>query len=98
MMTTGYRLIGAALATSLGFASSQAANIPEGGKAASDFRSLLKATETAGLSSFVGGRGSFTMFAPNDAGFAKVPQAKLDMLMQIANRAKMALSTSSIPW
>ena len=97
-MTTGYRLIGAALATSLVFASSLAANIPEAAKEAGDFRSLLKASETAGFSSYVDGQGSFTMFAPNDAGFAKVPQAKLDMLMQIANRAKMALSTSSIPW
>ena len=71
MMTTGYRLIGAALATSLVFASSLAANIPEAAKEAGDFRSLLKASETAGFSSYVDGQGSFTMFAPNDAGFAK---------------------------
>lgn len=91
-MKRSYGLIVAGLAGSLIFASSQAANIPETAKAAGDFGSLLKATETAGLSAYVGGPGPFTMFAPNDAAFAKVPKAKLDMLMLPANRTKLKVT------
>lgn len=91
-MRLRYGLIGAALAGSMILAGSQAANIPETAKAAGDFTSLLRATETAGLSAYVGGPGPFTMFAPNDAAFAKVPQAKLDMLMQPANRTKLKVT------
>ncbi|MBA3898266.1 MAG: fasciclin domain-containing protein, partial [Sphingomonadaceae bacterium] len=76
----------------LALASTQAANIPQAATAAGDFTSLLKATETAGLSGYVGGPGPFTMFAPNDAAFAKVPKAKLDMLMQPENSTKLKVT------
>lgn len=91
-MRIGYGLIAATLASSLALATSYAANIPETAKQAGDFTSLLRATETAGLSSYVGGKGPFTMFAPNDAAFAKVPKAKLAMLMQPANRTKLKVT------
>lgn len=85
-------LISATVAASLMLASSQAANIPEAAEQAGDFTSLLRATQTAGLSSYVGGQGPFTIFAPNDAAFAKAPQARLDMLMQPANRTKLKIT------
>ena len=85
-------LAGAALTASLMLASSHAANIPQTAMAAGDFKSLLKATETAGLSGYVGGPGPFTMFAPNDTAFAKVPKDKLDMLMRPENRTKLKVT------
>lgn len=91
-MKLKFGLIGAAFAGALALASSHAANIPETAEQAGDFTSLLRATQTAGLSSYVGGPGPFTMFAPNDAAFAMVPQARLDALMQPANRTKLRVA------
>lgn len=64
----------------------QAANIVEAAKAAGNFTMLLKANQAAGTDKALMGQGPFTVFAPDDAAFAKVPKAKLDMLMKPANR------------
>ena len=91
-MRMRYGVIGAAFAVSLMLTGSQAANIPETAQQAGDFTKLLHATETAGLSSYVGSPGPFTIFAPNDAAFAKVPPAELEMLMRPANRTKLRVT------
>lgn len=84
--------IGVALVASLMLTASQAATIPEAAMQAGDFASLLGATKTAGLDGYMAGKGPFTIFAPNDAAFAKVPKAKLDMLMQPANRTMLKVT------
>ena len=53
---------------------------------AGDFTKLLAAGKAAGVDKALDGRGPFTIFAPNDAAFAKVPKAKLDALMKPGNR------------
>ncbi len=53
---------------------------------AGDFTKLLAAGKAAGVDKALNGRGPFTIFAPNDAAFAKVPKAKLDALMKPGNR------------
>ena len=45
---------------------------------------LVKAVQAAGLAETLGGEGPFTVFAPSDDAFAKVPPAKLEALL--ANR------------
>jgi uncharacterized surface protein with fasciclin (FAS1) repeats len=55
---------------------------------AGSFKTLLAAVEAAGLAETLQGAGPFTVFAPNDAAFAKLPAGTLDGLL--ANKAELA--------
>ena len=48
---------------------------------AGNFNTLVTAVKAAGLVDTLKGPGPFTVFAPTDAAFAKVPKAKLDALL-----------------
>ena len=52
-----------------------------------NFSTLLTAVKTAGLGDTLAGRGPFTVFAPTNDAFAKVPKATLDALL--ADKAKL---------
>ena len=56
--------------------------------AAGDFKTLAVALERAGLIDTLKGKGPFTVFAPTDAAFAKVPKKDLDALL--ADKSKLA--------
>ena len=60
------------------------------GVAAGDkrFSTLVALVKQAGLVKTLSGKGPFTVFAPTDAAFAKVPKADLDALL--ADKAKLA--------
>ena len=49
---------------------------------AGNFKTLLQAIDTAGLKDTLKGPGPFTVFAPNDEAFAKLPKADLDKLLK----------------
>jgi len=55
-------------------------NIVETAVAAGDFKTLTSLVEQAGLAGTLEGKGPYTVFAPTDAAFAKVPAATLDKL------------------
>ena len=55
--------------------------------AAGDFKTLATALQAAGLVETLKGQGPFTVFAPTDAAFAKIPKADLDALIQ--DKAKL---------
>jgi len=57
-------------------------NIVETAMADARFSMLVKALKAAGLVDTLKGAGPFTVFAPTDGAFAKVPADKLDMLMK----------------
>ncbi|PYE56504.1 fasciclin domain-containing protein [Deinococcus yavapaiensis] len=59
------------------------ANTTIAGIVASDpnFSTLLQAVQAAGLAETLSGSGSFTVFAPTNAAFAKVPAAQLQALL-----------------
>lgn len=57
-------------------------NIVETAMADARFSMLVKALKEAGLVDTLKGAGPFTVFAPTDAAFAKVPADKLNMLMK----------------
>jgi uncharacterized surface protein with fasciclin (FAS1) repeats len=55
-------------------------NIVQTARAAGDFTTLLSLLHATGLTATLAGPGPFTVFAPTDAAFAKLPQATLDAL------------------
>lgn len=62
-----------------------------------DFKTFLKAVKTAGLESALNDKGPITLFAPNDAAFAKLPKAKLNALMANPDQLKKVLSYHVYP-
>jgi len=55
---------------------------------AGSFKTLVIAVQAAGLVETLKGKGPFTVFAPTDEAFAKIPKAQLDALL--ADKAKLA--------
>ena len=62
-------------------------NIVETAVAAGQFKTLASLLDQAGLVETLSGNSRFTVFAPTDAAFAKVPQATLDALAK--DKAKL---------
>jgi uncharacterized surface protein with fasciclin (FAS1) repeats len=54
---------------------------------AGNFNTLATALQAAGLVETLKGKGPFTVFAPTDTAFAKIPKAQLDALL--ADKAKL---------
>ncbi len=62
-------------------------DIIETARSAGSFKTLLTAIETAGLTDVLRGNGPFTVFAPTDEAFSKLPEGALEKL--IANPDKL---------
>ena len=72
-----------ALALTLGSATAAlAADIVETAVQAGSFKTLVAAVQAAGLVDTLKGPGPFTVFAPSDEAFAKVPKEALDALLK----------------
>lgn len=54
------------------------------------FRTLAAALKAAGLDTALQGSGPFTVFAPSDEAFAKLPEGTLEMLLKPENKDKLA--------
>jgi uncharacterized surface protein with fasciclin (FAS1) repeats len=54
-----------------------------------DHTTLVAAVKAAGLVETLSGAGPFTVFAPTNAAFAKLPAGTVDTLLQPANRAQL---------
>ena len=76
--------------TALAFAalSAQAKDIVDTAVAAGKFNTLAAALQAAGLVDTLKGPGPFTVFAPTDEAFAKIPKADLDALLK--DKAKLS--------
>jgi len=57
-------------------------DIVETAAAASDFKTLTAALKAAGLDETLKGPGPFTVFAPTDAAFAKLPEGTVETLLK----------------
>ena len=62
-------------------------NLVQTAVAAGQFKTLASLLQKAGLAGTLEGKGPFTVFAPTDAAFAKVPKATLASLAK--NKAKL---------
>ena len=74
-------------ALTLAALSAQAKDIVDTAVGAGNFKTLATALQAAGLIDTLKGQGPFTVFAPTDAAFAKIPKADLDALL--ADKAKL---------
>lgn len=57
--------------------------------AAGSFKTLLAAVDAAGLTETLQGEGPFTVFAPTDDAFAKLPPGTVDDLLKPENKEKL---------
>ncbi|MDZ4737457.1 MAG: fasciclin domain-containing protein [Rhodospirillaceae bacterium] len=64
-------------------------NIVDTAVAAGQFKTLAAALGAAGLIDTVKGAGPFTVFAPTDAAFAKLPAGTVENLLKPENKAQL---------
>jgi len=57
--------------------------------AAGSFKTLVAAVKAAGLVDTLKGDGPFTVFAPTDEAFAKLPEGTVEALLKPENKAKL---------
>ena len=69
--------------------SSPKSNIVETAVAAGQFKTLAAALEAAGLIDALTGAGPFTVFAPTDEAFAKLPAGTVETLLKPENKEKL---------
>ena len=69
---------------------SEGKNIVEIAQSNGDFSTLVKALVAANLVSVLNGKGPFTVFAPTNAAFAKLPAGTLESLLKPENKEKLA--------
>jgi len=72
-------------------------NIVETAIEAGTFRTLVEAVKTAGLVKTLSGRGPFTVFAPNDSAFAKLPSGTLEKLLRNKEKLTSVLTHHVVP-
>jgi uncharacterized surface protein with fasciclin (FAS1) repeats len=85
-----------ALAGSYGMKSKQQ-DIVDTAVAAGSFNTLVTAVKQAGLVETLKGEGPFTVFAPTDEAFAKIPKDKLDALLQDKDALTKVLTYHVVP-
>ena len=64
-------------------------DIVETAVSAGSFKTLTAALEAAGLVGTLKGKGPFTVFAPTDQAFAKLPAGTVESLLKPANKQKL---------
>jgi uncharacterized surface protein with fasciclin (FAS1) repeats len=77
--------------------SAQAKDIVDTAVAAGDFKTLVTAVQAAGLVDTLKGKGPYTVFAPTDAAFAKIPKADLDALLNDKAKLQAVLLAHVVP-
>jgi uncharacterized surface protein with fasciclin (FAS1) repeats len=65
--------------------------------AAGSFQTLVAAVKAADLVGVLQGKGPFTVFAPTDAAFAKIPKADLDALLKDKAKLTAVLTYHVVP-
>lgn len=76
---------------------SHAADIVDTAVAAGSFKTLVTAVQAAGLVDTLKGKGPYTVFAPTDEAFAKIPKEKLDALLKDKTALAKVLTYHVVP-
>jgi uncharacterized surface protein with fasciclin (FAS1) repeats len=72
-------------------------NIVDTAIAARNFTTLIAGIKAAGLTDTLTGKGPFTIFAPTDEAFKKLPTGALDALLKDTTKLKAVLSYHVVP-
>ena len=92
------KTITAILWVTLGFAiSAQAKDIVDTAVEAGSFKTLATALSAAGLIDTLKGKGPFSVFAPTDEAFAKIPKADLEALLKDKAKLTAVLTYHVVP-
>jgi len=86
-----------AAAVALAAVSAQAKDIVDTAVAAGSFKTLATALQAAGLIETLKGKGPFTVFAPTDEAFAKIPKDQLDALLKDKAKLTAVLTYHVVP-
>lgn len=89
LIVTGFTVSVTALAGNHAEKDDAKADIVDTAVAAGQFTTLATALDAAGLVETLKGEGPFTVFAPTDAAFAKLPAGTLDSLLLPENRDQL---------
>jgi uncharacterized surface protein with fasciclin (FAS1) repeats len=89
-------LVGVALSVSSTMAMA-AKDIVDTAVSAGNFKTLATALQAAGLIDTLKGKGPFTVFAPTDEAFAKIPKADLDALLKDKAKLTAVLTYHVVP-
>lgn len=89
-------LIASVLSLGVAF-SAQAKDIVDTAVGAGSFKTLAAALGAAGLVDTLKGKGPFTVFAPTDEAFAKIPKADLDALLKDKAKLTAILTYHVVP-
>jgi uncharacterized surface protein with fasciclin (FAS1) repeats len=95
MKSLSHLAAGAALALITSVASD--ADIVETAVSAGQFKTLVTALQEADLVDTLKGDGPFTVFAPTDAAFAKLPAGALDALLKDKSKLSAVLTYHVVP-
>ena len=79
------------------FASAQAKDIVDTAVSAGTFKTLVAAVKAAGLVDTLKSPGPFTVFAPNDAAFAKLPAGTVEALLKDPKKLASILTYHVVP-
>jgi uncharacterized surface protein with fasciclin (FAS1) repeats len=88
-MLTSLVLAGGVIAAAVPARAQESRDIVETAVAAGSFTTLANALAAADLVNTLKGPGPFTVFAPTDAAFAKLPPGTLDNLLKPENKAML---------
>lgn len=80
----------AAAAPSSAKADGSSKNIVQTAASVGKFKTLIAAAQAAGLADTLQGDGPFTVFAPTDEAFSKLPKGTVESLLKSENREKLA--------
>ncbi len=86
-----------ALATPWAASAEPAKDVVDTAVAAGNFKTLVAAVQAADLVATLKGAGPYTVFAPTDEAFAKIPKADLDALLKDKPRLTAVLTHHVIP-
>jgi uncharacterized surface protein with fasciclin (FAS1) repeats len=82
-------LVASFLVTTAAFGAAPAGDIVDTAVSAGSFKTLVAAVQAAGLVDTLKGTGPFTVFAPTDEAFAKLPAGTVENLLKPENKAKL---------
>ena len=92
-MLTALKAMAAATLIALPFAAAHAGeakmSILDKAADAGNYSTLVKAVKAAGLKETLSGEGPFTLFAPTDAAFGKLPADELERLLKPENKEEL---------